>query len=93
MNEYAPFRQTLLGGVGISVGVTVRGDERPDRFDHSERPCARKEAIQTRKHTAAGKSKRKAAVATFHCVHEHHEAEGRYPEEGEQRPSSLPGAS
>ena len=72
---------------------TMHGDRRPYRLDHSERPCSREEAVDTCEHTPAGERENEARVPPFQRVHDHHEGEGCYAEDGEQRPSVCQGVT
>ena len=66
-------------------------DACPDGFDHTERPSARKKAVDTRKRAPAGERKHEAAVPTLQRIHEHHEAERARTEDGEHGASAVPG--
>ena len=70
-------------------GETMHGDGRPYRLDDSERPRPGKEAVDTCEHAPAGERENEAGVPPFQRVHDHHEGEGCYAEDGEQRPQSA----
>lgn len=73
--------------------VAVKDNEHPDRLNDAKRPRACKEAVDTRQGASECEREDEGLVAALQGVHEHHEGEGEYAEEGHRHPGDDTDAS